>query len=192
MRLGRATVVRERANVRIGVNLIAGASEETAAVIIAQVVAKRGLGAAAKRSDVRSGGSGLEDGITNLQGAAIPDVGNETRVATQGTIGHPRQHVAVGIDGATAQSGQIAAHGAVDQGHRPAAGVIGGAANAAAVAVRRGVIANMLLTTFNVAKPLLSARLTMPPPKPFEFGAELPLRVLLITVNVALLATPSL
>jgi hypothetical protein len=102
MRLGRAAVVSERAKDRIGIDLITRASEETAAAIIAQVVAKRGLGAAAKSSDVRSGSSGLEDGITDRQSAAIPDIGNKTRVAAQSTIGHGRHHSAVGVNGTTA------------------------------------------------------------------------------------------
>ena len=141
MRLGRATVVRERAKDRIGVDLIAGASEETAPVIVAQVVAKRGLGAGAKRNDVGSGGSRLKDGITDHQGAAIPDGGNKTRVAAQSTIGHGYDHVAVGVDRATAEQGRIAAHGAIDHGQRRAATVITGATDAAAEAIRCGVSA---------------------------------------------------
>jgi len=132
MRLGRTTVVRERAKVRSGVDLIAAASEITAAIIIAQVVAQRGLGAGAKRKDVRSVGSGLEDGITNHQGTAIPDGANKTGVAAQSTIGHGRRHAAVGIDAASAIGlGRIVAQSGIDQGHCSVATIIGGAANAA-------------------------------------------------------------
>ena len=50
----------------------------------------------------------------------------------------------------------------------------------------------VLLVIVSDAEPLLSPRLVIAPPKPFELGAELLLIVVLRTVSVALPAVPSL
>jgi hypothetical protein len=136
MCLGRTTIVPQRTKDRIGVDAIAGASKEAASVIVAQVVAKRGLGAGAKRSEVRSGSSGLKDGITDRQGAAIPDRGNKTRVAAHSAVSHIHDYVAVGIDSTTAKLGRIAADGGVNYGQWRAATIVSCAADATSVAIR--------------------------------------------------------
>ena len=61
----RATVVLQRAKHRIGIDLIAGASETTGAIVITDIVALRGNRAAVK--DISAGGSSFQDCVPDLE-----------------------------------------------------------------------------------------------------------------------------
>ena len=63
---GRAAVVLERAEHGLGVDLVAGRSQEAAAVIAAEIVAERGNRACIVR-DVGARRAGLQDGIPDLE-----------------------------------------------------------------------------------------------------------------------------
>src|SRR6476620_9598840 len=67
----RPTVVLQRAKHRIGIDLIAGAIQITAAVIAADIIAVRGHRAKAAKDVVRL--ATVQDGVSNLDGLAIPD-----------------------------------------------------------------------------------------------------------------------
>ena len=71
---GRAAVVLERAEHGIGVDLIASRSQETAAIIAAQVVTERGNGASIVK-DVRARSAGFQDCIPDFEyrTAAVDD-----------------------------------------------------------------------------------------------------------------------
>jgi hypothetical protein len=67
---GRSAVVLKRAEDGIGVDLVAGASEEATAVIAAQIVAMRGNCAS---RDVGARCAGFQDGIPDLAGPSCRD-----------------------------------------------------------------------------------------------------------------------
>src|ERR1051326_8772449 len=62
----RAAVILERTQNWIGVDLVAGAGEETAAIVITNIVAVRDNGASVN-SDVSARGTGFEDSVPDLE-----------------------------------------------------------------------------------------------------------------------------
>jgi len=160
MRKYRTTIVLQRTKQRIGIDLIAGTSQVTAAIIAAQIVAMRG-NRAAVIEDVSARTARVQDGIAEFQrgaaaavtvvNAAAADAG---RVAAKGAIayGHPRDDAAVRapIVDAAAVVGRVAANSAVAYGYyratqfsaptrdAAAAGVFGRVAADSAVGDREG------------------------------------------------------
>ena len=71
MRKGSAAVILQGAKQRVGIDLIAWAGQVAAAIIAAEIIAVRGHRAKAAKDVVRL--ATVQDGVSNLDGLAIPD-----------------------------------------------------------------------------------------------------------------------
>ena len=98
VRKGWAAVILQRTKQRIRIDLIARASQITAAVIAAEVISKRRDGAVVIE-DVFARRAGIQDCVGNLNDTInnVPLVINASarrcRVASQGAICHAKPHV---------------------------------------------------------------------------------------------------
>src|ERR1700720_4581149 len=90
----RAAVVLERAEHWIGVDLVAAAVQETAAIIATQVVAARGDRASIVK-DVRARSASIQDGIPDIERGVVRDAAaaNAGPVAADRAVGDRQRRV---------------------------------------------------------------------------------------------------
>ncbi len=132
--MSRATIIGESSRVeqRIGIDLVAGRSQEAASVIAAEVVALRS-NCATGVDNIRSACAGLENVVAELQPhRAASDSGRDVDAAAAGggrvlaeSATPDAQHCVsvfpVDINGATITAGRILAEGTISDAARGAA-----------------------------------------------------------------------
>src|SRR2546422_1079737 len=103
-----STVVLQRTEERVGVDLVSGTRQITASVIAADVVAMRGNCTPIVR-DVRAGRSGVQDSVPNLQ--RLVDRNTATTIVAKSAV----TDSAAAIEAATGQRRVVAAKSAVSE-----------------------------------------------------------------------------
>ena len=103
MRKSRPTVILQRTEQRIGIDLIARAIQITAAVVAADIVAQRCDCAATIDIEIHTRGACIQNGISDLKRAEVDDASSEkrSRVIAERAIGELQRGEIE--DGATTQ-----------------------------------------------------------------------------------------
>src|SRR5437762_1473289 len=141
---GWTAIVLERAEHGIGVDLVAGRSQEAAAVIAAEIVAARGDRALVVK-DVAARGASFEDSIPDLKyciAAADEDAATSaSAVIADCAMGNCEacRGIATAGDAPTVNASRIAADRAIPYGGYSAANDVNASATTRAIALRRVV-----------------------------------------------------